>query len=110
MRIHLYYVYIMTNSNNKVLYTGITNDLERRCHEHKHKKVEGFTKKYNVYKLIYFEKFELIESAIAREKQLKGYSRSKKIALIDQFNKAWEELNSRGEAISNLAKDELEDE
>jgi len=92
MRIHLYYVYIMTNSNNKVLYTGITNDLERRCHEHKHKKVEGFTKKYNVYKLIYFEKFELIESAIAREKQLKSGSRKKKIQLIEKMNPAWKDL------------------
>jgi putative endonuclease len=101
MRIHLYYVYIMTNSYNNVLYTGITNDLERRCHEHKHKKVKGFTKRYNVDKLIYFEKFEMIESAILREKQLKGYSRAKKIALIDQFNKEWKELNFRGEIISS---------
>ena len=92
MRIYLYYVYILTNGSHKVLYTGITNDLERRCYEHKHKLVKGFTQKYNVNKLIYFEIFEDIALAIAREKQIKGYSRAKKVALIDQFNKNWHEL------------------
>jgi putative endonuclease len=96
MRIHLYYVYILTNTHHNVLYTGVTNDLERRCYEHKHKKNEGFTKKYNVDKLIYFEKFDSIELAILREKQIKGYSRTKKRALIDQFNKDWNELNCNG--------------
>jgi putative endonuclease len=92
MVIRLYYVYIMTNAYNKVLYTGVTNDLERRCYEHKHKKVKGFTSKYNVDKLVYFEKFDFIELAISREKQIKGYSRAKKIALINAFNKQWKEL------------------
>jgi putative endonuclease len=92
LRIHLYYVYILTNDSHKVLYTGITNDLERRCYEHKHKLVKGFTQKYNVHKLIYFEIFEDIDLAIAREKQIKGYSRSKKEALIDKLNKNWNEL------------------
>ena len=96
MRIHLYYVYILTNEYNKVLYTGVTNDLERRCFEHKQKKIKGFTQKYNVDKLIYFEKFDIIDLAIAREKQIKGYSRSKKLALIDEFNKEWKELSCKG--------------
>ena len=77
-RIHIYFVYILTNSNNTVLYTGVTNDLERRCLEHKNKKIKGFTNKYNVDKLIYFEQFDCIYEAIAREKQIKGYSRFKK--------------------------------
>ena len=78
MKIHLYYVYILTNSSNNVLYVGVTNDLERRCYEHKRKMIKGFTQKYNVDKLIYFEEFDSIELAIFREKQIKGYSRSKK--------------------------------
>ena len=93
LRIHLYYVYILTNASHKVLYTGVTNDLERRCYEHKHKLVKGFTQKYNVNKLIYFEIFEDINLAIAREKQIKGYSRAKKVALINKFNKNWDELH-----------------
>jgi len=92
LRIHLYYVYILTNASHRVLYTGVTNDLERRCYEHKHKLVKGFTQKYNVNKLIYFEIFEDIDLAISRENQIKGYSRAKKAALIDQFNKNWDEL------------------
>jgi putative endonuclease len=94
MKIKLYYVYILTNVYNKVLYTGVTNDLKRRCYEHKHKMVKGFTQKYNVDKLVYFEKFDSIELAISREKQIKGYSRVKKVALINIFNKQWKDLNS----------------
>ena len=94
MKIKLYYVYILTNEYNKVLYTGVTNDLKRRCYEHKHKMVKGFTQKYNVDKLIYFEKFDFIELAISREKQIKCYSRAKKIALINIFNKQWKDLDS----------------
>ncbi|MBK8880815.1 MAG: GIY-YIG nuclease family protein [Bacteroidales bacterium] len=93
LRIHLYYVYILTNASHKVLYTGIINDLERRCYEYKHKLVKGFTQKYNVNILIYFEIFEDIELAISREKQIKGYSRSKKTALVEQLNKDWDELS-----------------
>jgi putative endonuclease len=93
MFIKLYYVYILTNAYNKVLYTGVTNDLERRCYEHKQKRTKGFTKKYNIDKLVYFEKFDFIDLAISREKQIKGYSRAKKIALINTFNKQWEELD-----------------
>jgi putative endonuclease len=91
-----YYVYILTNVHNTVLYTGVTNDLERRCNEHKQKLIKGFTQKYNVDKLIYFEIFEFIELAIAREKQIKSYSRIKKNAMIDKFNKGWKELSYTG--------------
>jgi len=92
MVIKLYYVYILTNAYNKVLYTGITNNLERRCYEHKQKLIKGFSQKYNVDKLVYFEKYDFIDLAITREKQIKGYSRAKKIALINKFNKDWKEL------------------
>jgi putative endonuclease len=93
---NLYYIYILTNDHNTVLYTGVTNDLERRCSEHKKKLIKGFTQKYNVDKLVYFEIFDMIEDAIAREKQIKGYSRTKKNALIDQFNNEWKELHYNG--------------
>jgi putative endonuclease len=82
----------MTNKNNKVLYTGITNDLKRRVYEHKEKFVAGFTKKYNVSKLVYYEVFEDPENAILREKQIKAGSRQKKIDLINGMNKEWRDL------------------
>jgi len=84
---------MLTNSSNNVLYVGVTNDLERRCYEHKQKLIKGFTQKYNVDKLVYFEVFDSIELAIFREKQIKGYSRSKKDKLINEFNLEWEELS-----------------
>ena len=93
MKIHLYYVYILTNIHHTVFYTGVTNNLVRRFNEHKMKVNKGFTKKYNVNKLVYYEQFDRIETAISREKQIKGYSRSKKIALIDQLNKEWKDLS-----------------
>jgi len=96
MRIHSYCVYVLTNAHHTVLYTGVTNDLERRCYEHKQKRIKGFTKKYNVDKLIYFERFDFVDLAIAREKQIKGYFRAKKLALIDQFNIEWKELYLNG--------------
>ena len=96
MKTQLYYVYILTNANHKVLYTCVTNDLERRCFEHKQKKIKGFTQKYNVDKLIYYEIFDFVDLAITREKQIKGYSRMKKITLIDQFNTGWNDLYSDG--------------
>ena len=99
MKIFIYYVYIITNANHIVLYTGVTNNLERRCFEHKHKKVKGFTKKYNVNKLIYYEIFDFIDLAIAREKQIKGYSRSKKEAIIKKFNKEWRDLYINGRIL-----------
>ena len=102
MKFHLYYVYILTNQNHTVLYTGVTNDLERRCYEHKQKKIKGFTQKYNVDELVYFEKFDLIDLAIAREKQIKGYSRIKKDLLINTFNPEWKELFINGEIENPL--------
>jgi putative endonuclease len=95
MKIYLFYVYILTSASNTVLYVGVTNDLMRRCYEHKQRRIKGFTKKYNIDKLIYFEEFDLIELAIAREKQIKGYSRAKKNALIESANKDWVELNPK---------------
>jgi putative endonuclease len=79
-----------------VLYTGVTNDLVRRCFEHSLKKTVGFTQKYNVDKLVYFEMFDSIDMAIAREKQIKGLSRTKKNALISNFNPGWKELFING--------------
>jgi len=87
-----YYVYIMTNKNDRVLYTGITNDLKRRVYEYKEKFIAGFTKKYNVSKLIYYELFEDPENAILREKKIKAGSRQKKIDLINTMNKEWIDL------------------
>jgi putative endonuclease len=88
-----YYIYIMTNKLNSVLYTGVTSDLEKRVYEHKSKLVEGFTKKYNVDKLIYYEVFNDINSAIMREKQIKAGPRQKKIDLTASINPAWKDLS-----------------
>jgi putative endonuclease len=96
MKIHIYYVYILTNKNNNVFYTGVTNDIIRRVWEHKNKRIKGFTEKYNIDKLIYFEVFNFIDLAIAREKQIKGYSRDKKIKLINSFNPEWKDLYNNG--------------
>ena len=87
-----YYFYIMTNRRNTVIYTGVTNDLKRRVYEHREKLTEGFTKKYNITKLVYYEILEDIESAILREKQIKGGSRQRKIDLINSMNKEWLDL------------------
>ncbi|MDI6790042.1 MAG: GIY-YIG nuclease family protein [Thermodesulfobacteriota bacterium] len=87
-----YYVYIMTNKRNTVLYTGMTNDLKRRVFEHKEKLVDGFTKKYNITKLVYYEVLEDPENAILREKQIKAGSRQKKIDLINNKNREWLDL------------------
>jgi len=89
---HQYYVYLLTNKNNTVIYTGVTNDLKRRVYEHKEKLIDGFTKKYNVSKLVYFEATNDINSAIQREKQIKAGSRQKKIDLINSTNKDWKDL------------------
>lgn len=88
-----YFVYILTNIVNKVLYIGITNDLQRRMYEHKNKLVAGFTKKYNLIKLVYFEEFTNVNDAIAAEKKIKGWLRIKKINLINSFNPNWEDLS-----------------
>lgn len=96
MKLHIYYIYILTNKTNSVVYIGVTNDFVRRCHEHKMKLIKGFTEKYNVDKLIFYEIFDDINFAIAREKQLKGYSRAKKDLLIDKVNPKREELYRDG--------------
>ena len=90
-----YYVYILTNWKGNVMYIGVTNNLERRLYEHKNELVEGFTKKYHVHKLVYFEETSDVRAAIEREKQLKNWSRGKKNALVETMNPQWEDL-SRG--------------
>jgi putative endonuclease len=87
-----YYVYIMTNQSG-TLYTGVTNNVMRRVYEHKQKIVKGFTQKYNITKLVFYEMTESIESAINREKQIKGWVRKKKIRLIEEENPYWEDLS-----------------
>jgi putative endonuclease len=87
-----YCVYITTTGNNTALYTGVTRDIKKRMAEHKLKLKDGFTKKYGVDKLVYYEVFEVIEAAIAREKQIKAGSRQKKIDLIRGVNPKWRDL------------------
>ncbi len=87
-----YYVYMMTNKNNTTLYTGVTGNLDKRVYEHKEKLVDGFTKKYNLDKIVYYEAFEDINNAIAREKQIKAGSRKRKTDLINSINKEWNDL------------------
>lgn len=87
-----FYIYILTNKRRTVLYTGMTSNLVRRIYEHKSRSVEGFTAKYNVDQLVYFERAESPVAAITREKQIKDFRRSKKIDLIKKFNPAWKDL------------------
>jgi putative endonuclease len=87
-----YYVYIMS-SRSRVIYIGMTNDLRRRVAQHQQKLVEGFTQKYNVTQLVYYEVTQDVHSALAREKELKGWRRSKKVALIESVNPAWKDLS-----------------
>ncbi|UOQ76520.1 GIY-YIG nuclease family protein [Hymenobacter sp. 5516J-16] len=87
-----YYTYILTNQNRTTLYIGVTSDLKRRVGEHKAGTHAGFTRKYNVHQLMYFETYPDINAAIAREKQLKGGSRQKKLDLINGFNSKWVDL------------------
>ncbi|MDP3013670.1 MAG: GIY-YIG nuclease family protein [Candidatus Subteraquimicrobiales bacterium] len=86
------YVYLMTNRMNTVVYTGVTSDLQKRIYEHKEKLVGGFTEKYNVNKLVYYEVFDDITNAILREKQIKAGSRRKKVELINGINSEWKDL------------------
>ena len=87
-----YYVYIMTNKS-RTLYTGMTNNLMRRVYEHKHKLVKGFTEKYNIQFLVYYESTSSVHAALEREKQIKGWLRANKIALIDSMNPQWKDLS-----------------
>ena len=97
-----YYVYIITNKTDKVLYIGVTNNLERRIYEHKNKAVPGFTQKYNINKLLYFEHFDNINDAIKREKQLKKWNRKWKEELINKDNPKWNELyNEISDQVGN---------
>ena len=93
MEARQYYVYVLTNRTNRVLYIGVTNNLERRIFEHKNKLVEGFTKKYNLNKLVYYEATNDIDGALEREKQLKNWHRDWKINLINSNNPAWKDLS-----------------
>jgi putative endonuclease len=86
------YVYIMTNNNNTVLYTGVTSDLRRRAFQHRQRLCKGFTRKYNIVKLVYYEILQDPYNAIAREKQIKAGSRKKKTELIESMNPEWKDL------------------
>lgn len=89
-----YCVYILTNKNNRVLYTGVTNNLERRLFEHKSGKIKGFTSKYKTHKLVFFETFPTAKEAIYAEKKIKGWRRIRKINLIEEKNSAWKDLTT----------------
>jgi putative endonuclease len=95
MNAQIYYVYILTNKNQTVLYTGITNNLKRRVDEHRQGAGSAFTKRYNVNVLVYYEQTLSREAAIVREKQIKAGSRQKKLDLIEAINPAWEDLAER---------------
>ena len=88
-----YYVYILTNWNNKVVYIGMTNNLERRIYEHKNALLDGFSKKYNLKKLVYFEQTIDVNAAIAREKEIKKWRREKKNTLVEKVNPTWDDLS-----------------
>ena len=91
--IYKYHVYILTNVTNSVLYVGVTGNISRRIYEHKNGLLEGFTKKYNVKKLVYTEVYSDIKSALSREKQIKGWTRQRKIELINSVNPTWDDLS-----------------
>jgi putative endonuclease len=93
VRDYNFFIYLMTNWNNKVLYTGMTNNLERRVYEHKHKIVREFTQKYNIDKLVYYEHTTDVHSAIDREKEIKKWRREKKNKLINLVNPEWKDLS-----------------
>ncbi len=88
-----YYVYLLTNKLNTVLYVGVTNDLERRLFEHRNELVDSFTKRYHVHKLVYYEATSDVRAAIEREKQIKSWSRAKKNALVNTMNPKWKDLS-----------------
>ncbi|MFH1235452.1 MAG: GIY-YIG nuclease family protein [Parcubacteria group bacterium] len=89
----MYYVYILATKYNKMLYVGVTGNLEGRVRQHKRKEVPGFTKQYNITKLVYYEEFHYVHDAIYREKQIKGWLRKKKDSLITNFNPEWKDLS-----------------
>ena len=89
----LYWVYVITNTRNTVLYTGVTNNLERRIYEHKNKLIKGFSEKYNLNKLVYCEETNDVNAAIMREKQIKGWMRNKKNVLVNENNPTWNDIS-----------------
>lgn len=95
MKEHNYYVYILANWNNKVIYVGVTDNLERRVYEHKNKLLDGFTKKYNINKLVYYEQTADVKSAIQRKKEIKKWRREKKNKLIESINPKWNALDEQ---------------
>ena len=99
-----FYVYMMTTELNSTLYTGVTSALEARNYQHKNKTIEGFTSKYNVQKLVYFEQYDDPLSAITREKQIKGWTRAKKNALISNQNPGWRDLSHEWKGDSSVAR------
>ena len=92
MREHHYFVYILTNDRGNVMYIGVTNNILRRVNEHKNGVCDGFTKRYHVHKLVYYEHYQDAHYAIAREKELKGWTRTKKNALVSSANPDWHEI------------------
>ena len=92
MREHNYFVYILTNDRGNVMYIGVTNNILRRVNEHKNGVCDGFTKRYHVHKLVYYEHYQDAHYAIAREKELKGWTRAKKYALVSSANPDWHEI------------------
>ena len=103
---HRYYVYVLTNKNNNVMYVGLTNNLERRMYEHKTKRVPGFTEKYNVNRLVYFEETQDVRIAIAREKEIKKWRREKKNQLVVAVNPEWRDLSEGWFEISPCGRDD----
>jgi putative endonuclease len=99
-----YYVYIVTNAR-RTLYTGVTNDLERRVYQHKNKLASGFTSRYHIGRLVYYEVTSDVRAAIEREKQIKGWSRAKKIALIESMNPKWVDLSADWSACRSIDSD-----
>jgi putative endonuclease len=99
----MYFVYILTNRWKTVLYTGMTDSVEGRVADHKDRRFEGFTKKYNCTQLVYFERYEDVDSALRREKQIKGWTHAKKSALIATINPDWNDLAAQG--ILRFAQD-----
>jgi putative endonuclease len=106
MKDYNFYVYILTNWNNKVMYIGMTNNLERRLFEHKNKLVDGFTKKYNVSKLVYYEHTTDVHAALAREKEIKKWRREKKNNLVISMNPNWQDLSVEWERISPTGRND----
>ena len=96
-----YYIYILSNYSNSTIYIGVTNNLVKRLYQHQNKLIDGFTSKYNINKLVYYEIYQNIDYAINREKQLKGWSRAKKNALIETLNPTWKDLGKELNIVAN---------